>query len=95
MVRLLELVACALLVFDLSGAAMLTADEGCRPGVADTAHDSCSPSCLRCSCCVQPLDAPLPVPTGAVVLVGATPVVTAIPLGAPIPSEILHVPRAL
>ena len=93
--RLLEFLACALLIFNLSGATVLTQDEGCGLGSADSAHDACSPSCLRCACCVQPVDAPPLVPAGAMALVGSAVVAAPISLPGDIPADILHVPRAV
>lgn len=93
--RVLQIAACALLVFDLSGAAVLTTDEGCRPGASDGTHDTCSPSCLRCACCVQALVAPPAVPACLLLMVlanfGAPVLITATPG----PAEIFHVPRSL
>jgi hypothetical protein len=93
--RVLQIVACALLVFDLSGAAALTADEGCRPGTTNGAHDVCSPSCLRCACCVQPLDATPAVSAGVHLMALMSFVPPLIVTATPGPAEIFHVPRSI
>jgi len=93
--RLLKIIACALLVFDLSGAAVLTADEGCRPGATDGAHDTCSPSCLRCACCVQPVIPPPVVSPDALSIVCTSCVGPLIVTAAPVPAEVFHVPRSI
>jgi hypothetical protein len=93
--RVLQIVACALLVFDLSGAAVLASDEGCRPGAADGAHDTCSPSCLRCACCVQPLDASPAVLAGVLSMARPGFVAPLIITATPGPAEIFHVPRSI
>jgi hypothetical protein len=93
--RLLELVACVLLIFNLSGMAVLAQDESCGLASASSPHDGCSPSCLRCACCVQPIDAPPLVPEIVVALVGSAVVAEAIRVPGAIPADILHVPRPL
>jgi hypothetical protein len=93
--RVLQIIACAVLVFDLSGGAALTTDEGCRPGATAGAHDTCSPSCLRCACCVQPLDAP-PLIAAHVLWVALTSSVDSVVITAsPSPAEVFHVPRSV
>ena len=93
--RLIEALACAVLIFNLSGAIVLIEDEGCGMGTASTAHDSCSPSCLRCACCVQPVDTPPLVPSSVAVMIGSAVVAAPLSLPADIPADILHVPRAV
>jgi len=93
--RLLEILACALLIFNLSGIAVLAQDESCGLVSANSAHDGCSPSCLRCGCCIQPMDAPPLVPQTVVALVGSAAAAEAIRVPGAIPADILHVPRPL
>ena len=92
--RLLEVVACALLIFNLSGIAVLAQDESCGLASADSAHDGCSPSSLRCACCIQPMDAPPIVQETVAALVGSAESAEAIRVPGAIPADILHVPRA-
>lgn len=93
--RFLKIIACALLVFDLSGGTVLIADEGCRPAATDGAHDTCSPSCLRCVCCVQPVIPPPVVSAAVLSIVCTSCVVPLIITAAPGPAKIFHVPRSI
>lgn len=93
--RFLEVLACALLIFNLCGAVVLVQDEGCTMGTGSAAHDDCSPSCLRCACCVQPFHAPPLVPASAVAIVGNAVAGAPLPLPGAIADDILHVPRAI
>lgn len=93
--RLIETLACAVLLFNLSGVVVLIQDEGCAMGTDGAAHDACSPSCLRCACCVQPVDAPPLVPASAVAIAGHAVAAAPISLPGAIPADILHVPRAI
>jgi hypothetical protein len=45
----------AALVFEVSGIAEMLVPELCAPVESKSQHDSCSSTCVRCTCCRQPV----------------------------------------